>query len=203
MSVKRLLLCMLTLCLIPALALAAVRTENAPEGSDKLETLLVHFEEEAPADISALLAQHGWQDARCLYGAAVLRRTLARVIAHQEGESFPWYQVQVGNTIGWISGPYLTYARDQADFARRISYQPLPVARVKERVLLRKELNSEKAVMYLEPGMLMHLLGETENGWLHVCVPRGELHWLMDQGGSFGYVRKSEADVADSPLALP
>jgi len=392
MAVKRLLLCMLALCLLPVLALAAMRTEAVQESSDKLETLLIHFEKEIPAEVQPVFERHGWQDAQCICGAAVVRRalqrplgqeeasrssdalmlleregvrsivgvrwtengqswladygalglsleqgcridavkaekpytgyvfklaavldghicqwqlsvsgqnlwqvqtstmdgqsfvrwnahegcfllpdqsvpacvsydledmdsirdfpltqedalraaqkswqdkqaqdlaviwganlrtkptahsaslgrylagTLVRVITQQEGESFPWYQVKVGNTIGWVSGPYLTYACDQADFARRMCYDPLPVARMKTNALLRKELNSEKAVMRLESGMLMHVLGETDNGWLHVCVPSGGLDWQMDPAGAFGYVRKSEADVADSVLALP
>ena len=34
------------------------------------------------------------------------------------------------------------------------------------------------------------VLGETEDGWLHVFVPEGDLSWALDQPGTFGYLHR-------------
>ena len=52
-------------------------------------------------------------------------------------------------------------------------------------------------VQTLPAGMKMHVIIENDD-WLYVDVPQGEIEFLMDVNGVFGYVRKS--DVTFLPI---
>lgn len=47
----------------------------------------------------------------------------------------------------------------------------------------------------------MHVLSETRD-WAFVCLPRGEICWLMDPEGSYGYVRKADISIASTKSQL-
>ena len=40
------------------------------------------------------------------------------------------------------------------------------------------------------------------DGWLYVCIPRGELGWLMDVDGQYGFVKTAEVRTAASLAQL-
>ena len=59
----------------------------------------------------------------------------------------------------------------------------------------------DSAVGSFPAGTLMHVVFE-DGDWLYVDVPRGEMTWLMDMEGSFGFVRKSDVFTASSVCRL-
>lgn len=40
------------------------------------------------------------------------------------------------------------------------------------------------------------------DGWLYVCIPRGELAWRMDVDGQYGFVKTAEVRTAASLAQL-
>ncbi|MBR3742601.1 MAG: hypothetical protein IKN04_19470, partial [Clostridia bacterium] len=73
----------------------------------------------------------------------------------------------------------------------------LPVAEAQKEIPLKKGTGLYGGtVQTLPAGTKKHVV--IENGdWLYVDVPQGEIGFLMDVDGAFGYVRKS--DVAFQP----
>lgn len=46
----------------------------------------------------------------------------------------------------------------------------------------------------LPAGQEMRILAHTEEGWLHVLAPYGELDWTLNAAGIDGYVRMDEVE---------
>lgn len=113
----------------------------------------------------------------------------ARVLGKEAGRDQPWYYVQAGDTKGYISGRYLTFASDEGRYWER-SRIPCPVAVAEAGSLLMRSRESGEALCALEPQQRLRVLGETEDGWLHVFVPEGDLSWALDQPGIFGYLHR-------------
>ena len=40
------------------------------------------------------------------------------------------------------------------------------------------------------------------DGWLYVCIPRGELAWRMDVDGQYGFVKAADVRTAASFVQL-
>jgi len=56
-------------------------------------------------------------------------------------------------------------------------------------------------VTALEKDIQMHVLADC-GGWLHVCIPSGELGYWMDVKGTFGYLRAKDVLQAATPLQM-
>lgn len=78
---------------------------------------------------------------------------------------------------------------------------PLPVGRTTEAVALAATPGGPEK-RQLPPGTALHVLTEAKDGYLHVCVPRGELTYLADEAGEFGYVPAASVQTAPTPLML-
>ena len=50
-------------------------------------------------------------------------------------------------------------------------------------------------------GTRMHVIFE-DGDWLYVDIPQGEMNWMMDPEGTFGYVRKSDVIQAATACHL-
>lgn len=127
--------------------------------------------------------------------------TLARILGTEPGQIHPWYKVQVGQTVGYISEPYLhTANKESANFWH--SSKPLPVAKTIKAVDLKASpAAGTETVTALEKDIQMYVLADC-GGWLHVCIPSVELGFWMDVEGTYGYLRTKDVLQAASPLRL-
>jgi len=138
--------------------------------------------------------------------ARILGKTKTGVLVHaiglENGNIAPWIHVRLGREEGWISGTYVSFPQENShDFAR--IFRPLPVARATEdRILRAGPQDDAEAVEELPKDTLMHVLAETEGGWLYVMLPRGEIGWEMDVDGVCGYVAADEVSVGASAGAV-
>lgn len=167
-----------------------------------------------PTTVEAVrtLADASWQrfdksDLVMLYGSVNLRekptggskslgRYFAGALAHKLGEKpgkdAPWVHVRVGEVEGYVSGVYVRTPCTGA-YVEALWHTPLPLARMNGSVTLRREpSDASDALAVLDAGALAQVMGETDDGWLHVSVPGGEPGWEMDADAPTGYVRQSE-----------
>lgn len=127
---------------------------------------------------------------------------LGEVLAERMGTSAPWYQVRVGDTVGWMSSPYVTPVTDWKTMAET-RHNDLPAARtLGETFLITRPVHGEK-VCDLPAGTILQVLSRREDGWLHVCLPSGVLKRWMDVHGTFGYLHETSVEIVDSIKALP
>ena len=127
--------------------------------------------------------------------------TLAKVLEKKRGTTHPWYKVQVGQTVGYISEPYLA-PQTGMSIPQFFLGSPLPVGRLKKDADLMAYAKSRSdTVGKLTAGTAFYVLADCGD-WLHVCIPQGELGYWMDVNGTFGYLLKKDVLQADSPLRL-
>ena len=110
----------------------------------------------------------------------------AQVLGRKPGAEVSWYHVQVGGTQGYVSGRYVTFPMDWADFVYRAS-SPCPVVTAVAGGQLMADMDGG-ALCALEAWHRLIVLAETENGWLHVLLP-DELDGAMAPSGTHGYLR--------------
>ena len=68
----------------------------------------------------------------------------------------------------------------------------LPVVEAQKEIPLKKGTGLfDGTVQTLPAGTKMHVIIENDD-WLYVDVPQGEIGFLMDVEGNFGYVRKTD-----------
>lgn len=117
---------------------------------------------------------------------------LAQVLGQKPGTEVPWYHVRVGETEGYVSGRYAAFPADWANFVRRASV-PCPVAETDGGPLM-ADMDGG-AMCTLEAGRRLLVLAETEDGWLHVFVPKDEPDGTLDQPGIYGYLRREDVTL--------
>lgn len=118
---------------------------------------------------------------------------LAQVLGQKPGTEAPWYHVRVGETEGYVSGRYVAFPADWANFVRRASV-PCPVAETDGGPLM-ADMDGGGAPCVLEAGERLLVLAETEDGWLHVFVPEDDLDGTLDQPGTYGYLRREDVTL--------
>lgn len=124
--------------------------------------------------------------------------TLVHVLETYPGESWPWFRVQLGGVEAYMSRPYVSEPNPER-VAAALNGNLLPVAKTLTACTLYEKLGSaSRPVAELEAGTRLHVLGTAGNHglWLHVCVPRGEIGWIMDIEGTYGYLRTSDVRIA-------
>ena len=73
---------------------------------------------------------------------------------------------------------------------------PQPVAKAKREITLKNGTGLFAGTVASFPaGTKMHVVME-DGDWLYVDVPRGEMEYLMDPEGTFGYVKKEDVLMA-------
>ncbi|MBR4080435.1 MAG: SH3 domain-containing protein [Clostridia bacterium] len=123
-----------------------------------------------------------------------------KVLGQAPGQDFPWYNVRVGNTEGWVSGAYFyTKETDTTNLCMAVNHMQ-PVARLRKSAQLLSSPGGE-AIAALPAETEMHVL-VISGSWAQVVLPRGELGWHADWEGTFGYVPLSSLTMAASPLQL-
>ena len=120
----------------------------------------------------------------------------AQILGSQMGKSEPWYNVRVGDLTGWVSGNYVVQSSYDVVNYYGCASGVRKVARANSTLTLRN-LPDGEAVATVEAGTLMHVIIENE-GWVHVIVPRGEISWLTDWDGMYGFVRTDEVTTGVS-----
>ena len=105
----------------------------------------------------------------------------------QPGDPFPWVHTRLGFHEGYVVKHYVRLGTEQLS-----DTSPQTVAKAKGEIPLKRGPGLlDGTVQTLLAGTVMHVIME-ENGWLYVSVPRGEADWLMDQTGTFGYVKAAD-----------
>lgn len=110
------------------------------------------------------------------------------------GTTFPWYQVRIGNTLGWMSSNYV-------DPAPNIGFSPVPLGRTLKGCPLYASTKDKSPAEELAPGTTFHILTEYD-GMYHICIPQGELTWAVDPDGTYGYIPKKDVLTGYSPSSL-
>jgi hypothetical protein len=127
--------------------------------------------------------------------------TLVMILGTKPGTKFLWYKVQVGQTIGYVSGPYI-YTAENEYTPSYYNGAPLTVGRVNKDCELKTAAGSKaETTAKLTAGTEMYVLADCD-GWLHVCIPKGEVGYFMDIEGTYGYLRVQDVTQADTPLRL-
>lgn len=190
--------------LLPVYA-EAIRADSYPVTAAALEAWVAEHPLTLAADeayvSAANLRQQATGGSRSL---GVLTHARARVLGSAQGKDLPWYHVRVGDTEGWVSGAYCAVPGNSAFDARSLCWAAntlIPVARARsDTPLLDAPGGTQKAA--LPAGTVGHVLLESD-GWLMVIIPAGEQDWLPDwTSGTVGYIRRDQADVAQSALYL-
>ena len=110
------------------------------------------------------------------------------------GTMFPWYQVRIGSTVGWMSSNYVDSAPD-------IGFMPVPLGRTPEGCQLYASAKGKTPTTELASGTTFHILAEYD-GMYHICIPQGELTWAVDPDGTYGYIPTKNVLTGYSPSAL-
>lgn len=127
--------------------------------------------------------------------------TLVRVLGQEPGDPFPWLHGQIGRLSGYISTLYVN--PPESEHGRSLaSTLPLPVAQTTRDTRLKAGTGwLDGSLQDLPAGTRMHVLSD-QGGWLYVVVPRGELGWLMDVEGTYGFVQADQVIQAATALQL-
>ena len=118
---------------------------------------------------------------------------IGEVLGQKPGVYEPWYQVRVGDTVGWMSGGYV-HPLDSVFYPNGI-LKPHKQAIVKEIIPLRRSQDDHGTVMTLQAGTELQVLFADSDGWLHVAVPTARALRFMDINGTCGYVRLEEVET--------
>ena len=112
--------------------------------------------------------------------------TLLPVLERLPGDPSEWIRSKVGFLEGFVTATYVHEGQ-----SRSAQLNVLPVAEAQEEIPLKKGTGLfDGTVQTLPAGTKMHVIIENDD-WLYVDVPQGEIGFLMDVDGTFGYVRKA------------
>lgn len=127
---------------------------------------------------------------------------LVKVLEEAPGDPYSWYRVLAGSQEGYMCSLYVDYEGSVCSMEPLTYSTPLPVAAMKCDGKLKSGAGRlAPTVQTLQAGTQMHVLAECGD-WLHVMVPSGEMHWMMDVNGTDGYVKKSSVVMAATQLQL-
>lgn len=117
-----------------------------------------------------------------------------QILGSVPGEKYPWYEVQLGDTTGWVSGRYLF--TDLSARLCELSCTLLPVARADTELTLLASADGQ-VVTSIPAGTLLHVLAERD-GWLHVILPQNAITWSTDWDGVYGFVPANSVTLGTS-----
>ncbi|MBQ8312099.1 MAG: hypothetical protein IJX84_02685 [Clostridia bacterium] len=112
----------------------------------------------------------------------VYRWAIGEKLGSVPGTEWPWYQLRIGDTVGWMSGSYVMDDHGQAP--------PPAVAQCSGEISLYLSPDGE-VKQTLPAGTVMQILADCD-GWYHVVLPEEEGTWHLAASGTFGYVRMSD-----------
>ena len=113
------------------------------------------------------------------------------------GDPNAWIHTRIGTLEGYVAANYTSLGTRTPSLVR-----PQTVARAKKEITLKNGTGLFAAPAGSFPaGTVMHVVF-ADGDWLYVDVPRGEMTWLMDPEGRFGYVGRDEVTLAFSLCRL-
>lgn len=112
----------------------------------------------------------------------------------KQGTAWPWYQVRIGNTLGWMSSNYINHYADYG-------FGPVPMGRTVKGCPLYGNPSDKQASVELPAGTTFHILTEYK-GMYHICIPQNEISWEADVDGIYGYIPKDGVLTGAIPAAL-
>lgn len=124
-----------------------------------------------------------------------------RVMDQAEGKKSPWYQVEFGGRVGWVSGTYLLKPgtrRGDFDIQMYLSEIPRFAKNVQPAALLGAP--DGDVLMALDAGTMLQIVSEND-GWLHVAVPK-EDRIFIDWDSTFGFIRTQDVVTGVSPADI-
>ena len=129
----------------------------------------------------------------------VYHKAPAVVLDSAPGTQRPWYQLRIGDTVGWMSGVYVVNNPYDVNHGLAQVVPPSIAQCRKEASLYLSPSGQVKQT--LPAGTAMHIIADCD-GWYHVVLPQGDISWKLDAGGIYGYVRKNEVLVYESLLGM-
>lgn len=129
----------------------------------------------------------------------LLDGTVIRVKSRVAGDPYDWFQTDIGLLKGYVNTLYTDVSFGYANLS---TIRPLPVAQCEKTIQLRSSAGwISTAVGDFPAGTRMHVIMR-RGDWLYVVVPRGEIDWLMDVDGTYGWIRRGDVRVAAMPAYL-
>ena len=117
--------------------------------------------------------------------------TLLPVLESLPGNPHAWIRTKVGSLEGFVTDIYVS-----------LRMNALPVAEAQKEIALKRGTGLfDGTIQMLPDGTRMHVIIDRDD-WLYVDVPRGEIQYLMDVEGTFGYVRKADVTCLSAPVGL-
>lgn len=126
--------------------------------------------------------------------------TKVKLLGQAPGTDFPWYNVRVGDTEGWVSGVYFYTEALDAQNLHQAANRIQPVARLKKATSLLTTPGG-KVIASLPADSVVSVLVE-QDGWAHVVAPRNEIACQADWEGTYGYLPVKVLTQAATPLQL-
>jgi len=115
----------------------------------------------------------------------VYHKAPAIVLDSAPGTQRPWYQLRIGDTVGWMSGVYVV--NNPYDVNHGLAQVvPPSIAQCQKEISLYLS-PSGQVKQTLPAGTAMHIIADCD-GWYHVVLPQGDISWKLDAGGTYGYV---------------
>ena len=113
------------------------------------------------------------------------------------GDPNDWIHTRIGALEGYVVSSYTSIGG---------RLQPMtstqPVAKAKKEIEVKNGTGwFDGSAGTFPAGTRMHVVFE-DGDWLYVDIPQGEMNWLMDPEGTFGYVRKSDVIQAATACHL-
>ncbi len=121
---------------------------------------------------------------------------MGEMLDQQPGKQYPWIQVRIGETVGWVSGLYVATPEDRQRFAAHCSGAAYAAA--SGAAVLFRQPDAAAASVALPEGTFMQVLAETEDGWLHVLVTGDSPDLRPEAAGAYGYVRAEAVERASA-----
>lgn len=184
-------------CVFPS-RLTAWTMDNFPKTVEEIRTYAAAHQPDVADDEGYIFGVNlrteptGQSDSLGQYTAKV------KVIGSVPGTDSPWYNVQMGDLSGWVSGRYLI----ENDDIRLCEWESevLPVAQANRDIFL---INADTGapIMTIPAGTLMHVFHHDGDS-LHVIVPQGEWTWKTDWDGIYGMVSAYDVSCGISAADL-
>lgn len=123
----------------------------------------------------------------------------AEVLDEKPGTQFPWYQLRIGDTVGWMSGAYVVQSSENVNYSLAQAL-PMKIAQcTADTVLYTSPDGQEKQT--LPAGVAGHIIAQCGD-WYHIVLPQAELSWQTDQEGTYGYLRTGDVKVYSTLLNM-
>ncbi len=127
--------------------------------------------------------------------------TLVKILDIKPGKANAWYKVQVGETVGYVSGNYVHLLDITQPHVFFVTSPPTVGKTNKACDLKAKPSGSAKEVTSLDENTELYVLADCD-GWLHVCIPNSGLAYWMEEDGTYGYLPAEDVVQAFTPLRL-